>query len=336
MKILVIRFSSIGDIVLTTPVVRCLKKEFPESEIHFLTKRVYKSIVKENPYIDQFYYLRKSLSETITDLRRNEYDYIIDLHHNLRSTFVKRMLKGKSYSFHKLNIEKWLYVNFKINKLPMIHIVERYFDTVRHLGVRDDGEGLDFFIPGEDEIRKEDLPETHRNGYIAFVIGAKHKTKKLPTFKISAICEGLKQPIVLLGDKSEKRKGQMVEMGVGENVYNACDKYNLNQSASILKGADLVITHDTGLMHIAAALKKKIISIWGNTVPLFGMTPFYGYKHEEVQSRIVQKKGLKCRPCSKIGKHRCPKEHFNCMHMIADDKIVRLANELLTPDLRSV
>ena len=336
MKILIIRFSSIGDIVLTTPVIRCVKTQLPEAEVHFLTKRVHRKVVKDNPYIDKQFYLRRSLTDTLKELRRYDYDYIIDLHHNLRSTFVKLMLKGKSYSVRKLNYEKWLLVNFKINRLPHLHLVDRYMETVRDLGVYNDGEGLDYFIPEEDEIPLELLPETHRKGYIAFVMGAKHKTKKLPTFKISAICEALDRPIILLGDKTEKRKGQMVQMGVGDHIYNACDKYNLNQSASIVKGADLVITHDTGLMHIAAAFRKKIISVWGNTMPQFGMAPYYGKNGDVVSSRIVQKKGLKCRPCSKIGKYRCPKEHFNCMNLISEDQVARLATELLSPDLRSV
>ena len=318
-KILIIRFSSIGDIVLTTPIIRCLKKQKTTIEIHYLTKIGFKGIIENNPYITKVHTIEKSITEVLNVLKSENFHFIIDLHHNIRSLRIKQSLGKPNLSFKKLNLKKWLLVNFKINKMPSIHIVDRYFKTVENLGIRNDHEGLDYFIPTHDDIAISQLPVTHQKGYIGFVIGAKHATKQLPLEKIIAICIKINMPIVLLGGKEDVSKAIEIKKQVGENIYVACGKYNLNQSASLIKQADKIITHDTGLMHIAAAFKKQIISIWGNTVPEFGFYPYLS----GIQTKIVEVKQLSCRPCSKIGYDKCPKGHFNCMNLIDESEIIK-------------
>jgi len=323
MKILIIRFSSIGDIVLTTPVIRCVKKQVKDVEVHYLTKKQFSSILKSNPYVDKLHTINNDVSEVIDQLKKEKIDLIIDLHHNLRTFTVKRQLKKPSVSFNKLNIEKWLMVNLKLDKLPRVHIVDRYLETVKGLGVQNDGEGLDYFIPKEDEVNILTLPASHQHGYIGFVIGAAHNTKQLPAEKIISICKKLKASVVLLGGKEDVEKATTIEAAVGSTIYNACGKYNLNQSASLVKQATTIISHDTGLMHIASAFNKKIISVWGNTIPEFGMHPYEATK-DEGRGTIVEVKGLSCRPCSKIGYDKCPKGHFKCMRDIDEEFIVKL------------
>lgn len=309
-KILVIRFSSIGDIVLTSPVVRCLKQQLPQAEIHFLTKEPFKAVVEHNPYISQIHYLSDSLSKTIHDLRAENFDYIIDLHHNLRTLRVKLALTGvKSVSFDKLNMAKWLLVKTGINRMPDVHIVDRYLDTVKQLGVTNDGGGLDYFMPAD--IARQTQPLLPTAPYIALVIGATHATKRLPLVKLQRICKHLSQTVVLLGGKAEAEEGERIAASAGLHVLNLCGKLSLHQSAYAVQQAHHVITHDTGLMHIAAAFHKPIVSVWGNTVPEFGMYPYYG-KHQ-VPQLMAQVKDLPCRPCSKIGYSACPKAHFRCM-----------------------
>ena len=324
MKILIIRFSSIGDIVLTSPVVRCIKQQL-NAEVHYVTKRQFAPIVESNIYIDKIYTIKKNVSEIKTELKKENYDFPVDLHTNLRSAQVKSILGKKSKSFYKLNIEKWLMVNLKINKLPNTHIVDRYFETVKSLGVKNDNKGLDYFIPEKDEIDIKTLPQEFHNGYIGFVIGAKHYTKQLPKEKIVSIIQKLNRPVVLIGGKEDAEKGGWIvnELKIGQQaagIYNACGKYNLNQSASLVKQASKIITHDTGLMHIATAFKKEIVSVWGNTIPEFGMYPYYGnIQISNLQSQVLD---LPCRPCSKIGFSQCPKKHFKCMNDINEDKII--------------
>jgi ADP-heptose:LPS heptosyltransferase len=317
-KILFVRFSSIGDIVLTTPVIRCTKLRLG-AELHFLTKENFKGIVSSNPHISKTITIRSKVSEVKEALLKENYDYVIDLHHNLRTMQVKKLLKKPSFSFPKLNIEKWLLVNAHLNFLPKVHIVDRYFETVKTIGVTNDGKGLDFFIPAADEINSETLPASHRNGFIAFTTGAKFATKQLPVEKIVSILRRLNKPVVMLGGKEDAARAEFVRKECGELIYNGCGKYNLNQSASLLKQADLVIAHDTGLMHIAAAFKKKIFSVWGNTVPDFGMYPYLPGEG----SKIIEVKNLYCRPCSKIGFAKCPQGHFRCMKEIEEKEFVQ-------------
>ena len=328
-KFLIIRFSSIGDIILTTPVVRCLRKKFPDAAIHFLTKQSFKGIVASNPYIDKIHTLGDSYDLMLHELKTEEYDYIIDLHHNLRTLRIKRFLKKvKSFTFNKLNVEKFIYTNFKINTLPKKHIVDRNLEAITSLGVVDDGLGLDYFIPDADKIKKDDIPTAHMLGYIAIVIGAALATKKMPVHKLKELCAAINYPIILLGGKEDIEEGKAIAAIDDIKIYNACGKFNLNESADIVRGAKLVITHDTGLMHIAAALQKPVISVWGNTVPEFGMYPYYG-KTSTQHFDVVQIEKLWCRPCSKIGYKKCPLGHFKCMEKIAVNDIVNLVRQHL-------
>ncbi len=319
LKILIIRFSSIGDIVLTSPVIRCLKKQVNGIELHYLTKKAFETVLAGNPQLDKIHYLENSLSDCIQELKKEKFDYIIDLHHNLRTSWIKTKLGVSSSSFDKLNWKKWLLVNLKRNTLPPVHIVDRYLETVKFLGVKNDHMGLDYFLLKTYTLA-EMLPPSHQS-YIALVIGAQHATKRLPVDKLTELCKGIKGSVVLLGGPEDKERGEEIIKAAGHHVFNACGKFKLDESAFLISKAQKVISHDTGLMHIAAAFNKHILSVWGNTVPEFGMYP---YKAD--YSRIIQVKDLSCRPCSKIGFKNCPKGHFKCMNLIDLNLLIKESN----------
>jgi len=327
-KLLVIRFSSIGDIVLTTPVVRCLKQQIPDAEIHYCTKKQYAEVLQANTYIDKIHYLEGSLNSLAKSLKKEKFDFVVDLHKSLRSVLLRSMLRRPSASFPKLNFEKWLVVNFRINRLPEKHVVDRYFQAVSSLSVVNDGQGLDYFIPEADNFDPAWLPEAHRNRFIGFVIGGRHKTKMFPPEKIIEVCRLLQEPLVLLGGPEDAENGEIVARTAPGKVFNSCGKFSLNRSAALVKQAGAIITNDTGLMHIAAAFNKKIISLWGNTVPEFGMYP-YLKKGSEQNSVIFDIKGLECRPCSKLGLGKCPKKHFDCMNRLDVKQIAETANKMM-------
>ncbi|OUJ75429.1 glycosyltransferase family 9 protein [Hymenobacter crusticola] len=343
MKILVLRFSSIGDIVLTTPVIRGLKQQVPGAQVHYCTKPAYRSIIESNPYVDKAHYLTGTLGELVKELQAERFDFVVDLHNNLRTAMIKLRLGVHASSFDKLNLQKWLLVRFKINTLPHVHIVDRYLAAAAPLGVRNDGKGLDYFIPTQDEVDLEVLPADFQRGYVAFAIGAQHATKRLPVERIIELCGLLRRPVVLLGGPEDESTGHVIELHFEQQrqqaktdslvvrsvpdspyyfprntdkrpaqtlIYNACGHFSLNQSASLVRQAQFVVSHDTGLMHIAAAFKKEIFSVWGNTVPAFGMYPY------RTEFRILEREGLSCRPCSKIGYAKCPLGHFKCMREI--------------------
>ena len=327
MKFLIIRFSSIGDIVLTTPVIRCLKKQVNEAEVHFLTKEAFHSVVSHNPYIDKVHTLSHSFELMIHELRLEEYDHIIDLHNNVRTLRVKKDLDKPSHSFYKLNIQKFIYVDTKINVMPRVHIVDRYLDTIKPFGATNDGEGLDYFIPGKDETHKKDIPASHHAGYIGIAIGAAHNTKKYPVHKLRELCKQLDHPVILLGGKEDKTNADEIASADPVKIYNACGKFNINESADLVRKSKLIVSNDTGLMHIAAAFKRPVISLWGNTVPSFGMYPYYGENFLSIQQKkpydILQVSKLWCRPCSKIGYNKCPLGHFKCMEKIEVKEVLK-------------
>ncbi|MEP7321550.1 MAG: glycosyltransferase family 9 protein [Saprospiraceae bacterium] len=310
-KFLVIRFSSIGDIVLTTPVLRVLHQQV-RAEIHYLTKPAFASIIEVNPNVTKVYTLQEDFDQMIRMLRDEQYDYVIDLHHNIRTRRIILALKRPSHSFRKLNFEKWLMVNFKINRLPDKHIVDRYLDTIKFLGILNDQQGLDFFIPDEKKINVFEKFGFQPDTYTCIVIGATYYTKCLTADQIATLCEILDMPVILLGGKQEIEKAEeILSKSNSKNIKSACGAYDIFQSASILNQSAAIISHDTGLMHIAAALKKPQIVIWGNTIPGFGMYPYYG--NENIKWISFEQKGLSCRPCTKLGFDKCPKGHFKCI-----------------------
>jgi ADP-heptose:LPS heptosyltransferase len=334
MKFLVIRFSSIGDVVLTSPVVRCLKTQLPDAEIHFLVKPAFKSVLVNNPYITKLHLLQENIGDTITALKEEQFDYVIDLQRNLRSLRIKAGLKVPAFSFKKLNFRKLIFTKLKWNVMPkQVHVVDRYLNTVNLFGVYNDGAGLDYFITPEEEVSEKDIPASHHAGYIGIVIGASFYTKKLPVYKLQELCLKIDHPIILLGGPEDAAMGEEIKKVDSVKVYNACGKFSLNECADLIRKSKLVIAHDTGLMHIAAGLKKQIITVWGSTTPSFGMYPYYGVNFLSHQAASpcddIQVHKLWCRPCTKIGRRKCPQGHFKCMKKISIEELVVKVNERL-------
>lgn len=325
MRLLFIRFSSIGDIVLTSPAIRCAKMQIPGVEIHFLTKSSMKDLVIANPYIHSVHCLEDTIEGTVAPLKKLHFDYIIDLHHNQRTWRIKRAMGVPAYSYNKLSIQKWLLALTKINLLPPSHVCERYLQTLLPLGVTNDGKGLDYFIPTSDFSVENILPSNFKGGYTALVIGASYKTKKMPIEKWLELLEKIKGQMVVVGDKADHENAQMLANAFPEKVFNACGNYSLNESALFIKESQLVISHDTGFLHVAVAFNKPTITIWGATSPLLQFEAYYAKDaHTKRMNAIVP--NLNCQPCSKQGGHKCPKGHFNCMQLQDIDSIANFAN----------
>jgi ADP-heptose:LPS heptosyltransferase len=334
MKLLVIRFSSIGDIILTTPAIRCLKQQVAGAEVHFLTKLSFKKVTEHNPYIDKFHYYDDNLSALIQQLKTEHYDYIVDLHKNFRTFIIKSALRVEAFTYKKESLQKFLLTKFHINFMSGRHIAIRCLDTVARFGVKDDGGGLDYFIPPQDRVKAEDLPLSHSMGYVAIVIGASYYTKKLPVHKLQQLCSQIALPIVLVGGKEDITEGEQIATVNPIKIYNACGKFNLNESADIVRKAKVVISHDTGLQYIACAFNKPVIAIWGGTSPKLDVEPFYGYKYLNTVSNKAMYKNmivpnLLCQPCSNFGTATCPVGHFKCMEEQDLTKIQEAVDEYL-------
>ena len=324
-KILVIRFSSIGDIVLASPVFRCLKKQLEGAEVHFVTKISFKMVTIANPYIDRFFYLGKDLNELIAELKKEKYDHVIDLHNNLRSWKIRRALKVNCYVIDKLTIQKLLLTKLNIDIMPGVHITQRSLKTIVPLGVGDDGLGLDYFIPTEEVVKIKDIPTSHQAGYIAIVIGANHFTKKMPVHKLQELCRKIDHPIMLVGGPQDNKEGEAIASVDHVKIYNTCGKFSLNESADLVRNSKLVISHDTGLQYIACAFQKPVLAIWGGTSPKLDVEPYYGTGFKIDAANPIYENiflNLSCQPCSRYGTKKCPLEHFNCMEKQDIDAIV--------------
>jgi ADP-heptose:LPS heptosyltransferase len=330
MRLLFIRFSSIGDIVFTTPAIRCAKQQIPGVEIHFLTKAAMKAVTIGNPYIDHFHYFDKDLQATINQLKACKFDYIIDLHKNYRTYQIQKALGVPSLSYEKLSLQKFLLTKLHLNFMPMRHIADRCLDALSSLGVVNDGKGLDYFIPKETTINNSALPASFESGYIALVIGASYSTKKLPVSALQQLCHKIPYPIVLIGGKEDEAEGAAVEAINPINVWNACGKFNLQESALLVKQSRTVISHDTGFLYIACAFHKKTVAIWGATSPALQVEPYYPTVQQVNQTTLNTNTAptilnynemyfnaivpnLPCQPCSNYGTNHCPQGHFACM-----------------------
>lgn len=317
-RILIIRFSSIGDIVLTSPVARLLRSNFPDSDIRFVTKKAFMPLVEHDPRLNGFFTLGGGgIAQLIRELRAFGPDLVIDLHHNLRTSLLKAVVGGRWLRLNKLNVEKWLMTRFKLDLLPNTHVVDRYVETLQPLGIENDRLGLDLFLPAG--LPCPELPAAFKGGFVALVIGAKFSTKQLPEEKLVELCDRIKQPVILIGGSEDVPLAAHVMQHSTGLIHDRCGKLSLLESARLIKESLGVVTHDTGMMHIAAAFRRPIVSIWGNTVPDFGMYP---YLPQGEPFAMMEVEELSCRPCSKIGYDRCPKSHFRCMTEQDTDRIV--------------
>lgn len=297
---------------MTFPVVSSFKEKYPDAEIVFLTKSAYLLLLEANLHIDRKIAFNGSILETRKQIKKEKFDVIIDLHKNIRSYSVSFFAAKRIYRFSKLNIRKALLTRLNLDYLPDKHVVDRYVETLKHVGIHEPSKSNCFHIPENYQINTENIWGFKPERYICVALGAKFKTKQIPMTLMEQIIEKIEIPIVLLGDKTDFVRGEeLVKKFHDKKLVNCAGKYNLLESASVLKGANKLLTGDTGLMHIASFFDTQIISVWGNTSPKFGM---YVYRQNENNTdAMFEKQGLKCRPCSKIGYDSCPKKHFKCM-----------------------
>jgi ADP-heptose:LPS heptosyltransferase len=304
-RVLVIRFSSIGDIVLTTSFLRCLKTQWEgQIEIHYLVKKKFSACLSGNPRIDCLHTFNHSVAECYQNLQSIEFDYIFDLQSNLRSALVKRRLKTLAFSLKKRNLAKYLWVKWGI-KGNIGHVVERYVETAKAFNIQEDHEGLEFYLS------QDDFFEIQEGQFIAVVLGATHLGKRADASHWINWLKDVSIPMVLLGGAQEVELSAEIESSV--DCLNLCGKLTLGQSASVLKQAKMVVVGDTGLMHIAAALKKDIISLWGCTRPSLGMQPWLAGEN----SIMVEPLNRKSQPCSKLGNHCRYGWKNKCMHQLS-------------------
>ncbi len=325
-KILILRFSSIGDIVLTFPVVRALKVAFPACQIDYVTKKNFKSLLAACQGLENIFVLEQSLLDLKKQIDFKEYDAVLDLHHNLRTLLLTAFTGAKVYRFPKNNWQKWLLTRFKMKPKRRIHVVERYLKTLNTaFGLEIKAPQGNYDVPVQDQFLIEQEIGFKPKEFLAFAIGAQFATKRLPTDLMIDLIKKVQAPVVLLGGKEDASVAQEIQSALPEQqIISMAGKLSIHASAWLVQNAAALLTHDTGLMHIGASFDLPIHLIWGNTTRDFGMYPL---RPEQAKCFHYEVEDLSCRPCSKIGHQRCPKGHFDCMRQQDLNQIAKQLNE---------
>lgn len=321
-NILVIRFSSLGDVLLTTPVMETLKTFYPESKIVFMTKEKYAPLFKNNNSVDELILLEEgrgaSLFKLINHIRKRKYDLIIDLHKNLRSFIISSLLNYSEYSgVNKRTWERRIRVWFKKNYIPEgYHVVKAYLETLKSV-VKVDGviKPKLYLTDAELLAAKEYIKNIAPTGeVIAFAPGARWKTKQWPEENFSALGDIIhkcsRAQVLIVGDKNDISTGKRISSLMKRRPVNLAGITSIREAAALIKHSKVIVTNDSGLMHIAVAVGTPVIAIFGPTVPEFGFYPL-GDKDSVVEIE------LKCRPCTLHGDNFCPEGHHNCMRNIS-------------------
>lgn len=353
-KILVIRFSSLGDVILTTPLLKTLRKKFPESEIHYCVFASYADVLKYNPNVDRLIEVNDKptfakLREIKKKLRQERYDLILDAHNNLRTVYLRLFMPGEVRKFRKYSFRKFLLVKFKWNLMKGVpSIAERQLSILntpvslneaRNLinsptggffaGAQNDtNSGVSNCIPetftNEDSQRNAErkLKEAGISGtkeLICIVAGAGHFTKTYPAEYLASLLTSLRRReeynFVLVGKGKDKKNIEIIKKLTTDDVCDLCDKLSLPELAEVMRRCSLVITGDTGPMHIAEAVGVPIVMIAGSSVREFGFFPL------TENSVVIENEGLPCRPCSHIGRESCPLGHFKCMMELKPERV---------------
>ncbi|VAX18690.1 Lipopolysaccharide core heptosyltransferase III [hydrothermal vent metagenome] len=317
-RVLIIRLSSLGDVLLTTPVIRSLKKNYPDLTIDFLIKKNFEAAIQLNPNIDSMIIYNDS-PELTAQLKENNYDLIIDLHNNFRTKKIVKQLGLPCYKFIKPNLEKFLLIHTKINLLKdKKTITVRYAEIIPEFQL--DDKGLELFIPENVHSELEGL-----SNVVGFAPGAFHYTKRWPIEYYAELGNKLNDEgytIVILGGESDKTICSDLQKMIPDSL-DLSNNNDLSQTAVHIKHCKVFICNDSGLMHTASAVGTPVISIFGSTVQEFGFAPY------RIKSIVVENNELKCRPCTHIGKSKCPRGHFKCMKKITPDRLYEKFNKFL-------
>jgi heptosyltransferase-2 len=337
LKILIIRFSSIGDILLSTPFIRQIRQKYSNSVIDYVVKSRYADLLRFNPYLNNLIeFDHHDPSQGIRNIRKqvrvNRYNYIFDIHNNWRSNFIR--LGWPANCQKKIKKDKFkqiCLVYFKKNRYrQVITIPQRYLKVGQDLGIKDDQQGLDIFwnaqLESEIKMRLRQLQfDIDREQYICIAPGAGFFTKRWPLdyYKqvIDALLKMYNHKLVILGGGGDQYLHTVFP--ATDRLINLAGELNLLQSAIVLSKAKALIVNDTGLMHMAAAVKIPLVAIFGNTVEELGFFPY------RARSIVVQNEDLYCRPCSHIGKNSCPERHFRCMLELTPQMVLDQLNDLI-------
>ncbi|HYT63337.1 MAG TPA: glycosyltransferase family 9 protein [Gemmatimonadales bacterium] len=327
LRVLCVRFSSIGDVLLTTPLVRALHRRHPDAELYFVTKRAMAPLVIENPHLTEVIALEPG--ERIIDLARRLRaigpTHGLDLHGSLRSAALRWLVPCRWSGYSKRRLARTTLISTKINLYGRhVPVPERYFEAARALDVAPDGGPPEFFLaPAARAHMTHWLPEVglEQQRFAVIAPGAAHATKRWPLHHWQTLTERLRQlgyGIVAVGGPEDR---ELVN-GLGLGVANVAGEFTLQETGACLARASVVVSGDTGVMHMATGVGARVVALFGPTVEPFGFFP-------SANGAVVLERDLSCRPCSAMGTERCPLGHHRCLEDILPDQVAAAVQRLV-------
>ena len=323
-KILIIRLSSLGDIVLTQSAVKAVRDDFPDAKIHYLTKRVFSSIVEMFECVDEIHYWEEKYT-LLTNLRKLKFDLAIDLHSKLNTFLIKSFIKAKqTATYNKEHLLRRQIVKKKTD-ITISSTVGLYFTALEKIGIK-----ALFAEPRLFPKKNIKLPnilenEGHKKN-IGIFPGALHSTKQFPVEKLAESIDSIPAEwnckFIIFGSKAEKGLTEKLNYLTETKIVDICGELDLQQLVTAIDNMNVVISNDSGPMHIAAALQKPQIAIFGATHPKLGFAPLN-------KKAVILSADLKCQPCSLHGSKVCPLDHFNCMKQVSAVDILKTLKIML-------
>lgn len=325
LRVLCVRFSSIGDVLLTTPLLRALKQRHPDAEIVFVTKQAMAPLIADNPHVTRIVAITSG--QSVVDLARALRDlrptHGLDLHGSLRSTALRLLVPTRWSGYSKRKLRRTLLISTKIDLYGApVPVAERYFEAARALDVRPDGGPVEFFLSQEarDTVTRW-LDGRVTAPFAVIAPGAAHATKRWPLAHWRMLVEQLRlrgHAVVAVGGAADRD----LAAELGSDVVNAAGEFSLQETGACLARAAVAISGDTGVMHMASGVGTPVIALFGPTVREFGFFPYTR------RARVLER-DLECRPCSAMGTERCPLGHHRCLHDILPADVAAAIGELV-------
>ena len=328
---MIVRFSSMGDVILTTPLVRSLRRAHPDAWITYVTKRMYVPLLAHNPRVNEVigFAPEGRLADLARTLRGRSFTHRFDLHGSLRSRALRRLVGGRWRGYPKRRLARTILIRTKRDVFrDRRHVAERYFDAARDLGVTPDGGPADLFLPRstQDGARRFLISQnlgTSRS-LVAVAPGAAHFTKRWPVRHWQRLTTQLTlsgYDVVVLGGPSEQGIGEEIAAAGAEQAASAAGRFDLLGTAALIKEARCVVVGDTGVMHLTTAVGVPVVTLFGPTVRAFGFTPY------QARATLLEE-DLPCRPCTAMGGPRCPLGHHLCLEGLIPDRVFQAVKQL--------
>ncbi len=325
MRVLIIRLSSIGDVILTTPILKKLKKKYPQMTIDFVVLKRFKDSIEGVPYIDNLilfdkkkYRGIKGIKAFVETIKDNKYDYIFDLHAKLRSFIMCFFLKGKVYRYKKRAFWKTILVKLKLIRYSVDNtIIKNYFNAFGEFDIEYSGEDLTF------SYEKKDLETVKEySDFIVLAPGASKETKKWTVEGFGNLAKQLRnkynKSIILIGGNGDKKRCEEINKVSGGICVDLAGKLSLKESGALLSKADFLVTNDSGPFHMARGVKTRSYVIFGPTDPNM-------FEYDDMGVLIYRNEV--CSPCSLHGDKECPKGHFSCMKKLKAEDVLKVIEE---------